>query len=190
MNKLLLWVGAVALAGCGGESPYRDTTELEVPPAVEIEQLATTTSPQIAQRAKPEKVVVVLDDSQTPPLLKIRKFQDRAWELVLEALNDKQIEIVDKNREAGIVQVKYDASEDSGESFGNVRFFWFEDEYGEAKYEIKLDWNGLETDVKVRLLQQAESTDEDDELADGSEKLVKLLYKTIKAIVDPEEKEQ
>ncbi len=190
MNKALLWLSLVTLAGCGGESPYRDTSELEMPPAVELSETQATAPSQIIEQAEPAQKIVLLDDSEIPPVLKIEKFQDRAWELVIDALNKHNIGIIDKNREAGWVQVKYDASEDSGEIFGNVRFFWFEDEYGEAKYQIKLTWNGVATEVKVRLLEQAESEDEDEELGDGSEKLVKLLYNAINEIDNPEEKEQ
>ncbi len=177
------------LAGCGGESPYRDTSELEMPPAVELPETPAAIPSRVVEQAPQAKTIVRLDDSESPAVLKIEKFQDRAWEMVIEALNRHQLEIIDKNREAGWIQVKYDASEDSGETFGNVRFFWFEDEYGEAKYEIRLGWNGVETEVKVRLLEQAEAQDDEDDLADGSEKLVKVLYDAIKAIVNPEEKE-
>ncbi len=189
MNKILLCLSLFTLLGCGAESPYRDTSELELPPAVKSTEPTMAVPSAIDKQARPEQKTVLLDDSEKPPVLIIKKFQDRAWELVIEALNQHKIEIIDKNREAGSIQVKYDASEDGGETFGNVRFFWFEDEYGEARYEIKLAWNGVETEVKVHLLEQAESEDDED-LADGSEKLVKMLYNAIKAIVNPEEQEQ
>jgi hypothetical protein len=188
-NRALLWLGLVVLAGCGGESPYRDTSELEMPPVVELPETRIAAPSQGIESQKAVQEIVRLDDSDVPSVLKIKKFQDRAWELVIEALNKHNIEIIDKNREAGWIQVKYDASEDSGKLFGNVRFFWFEEEYSTAKYEIKLSWNGTETDVTVRLLEQAESEDDDEELADGSTKLLKRLYKAINDINNPEEKE-
>jgi len=147
--------------------------------------------PSSVVEKKPEqKSFVALDDSQSPPVVMIEKLLDRSWELVGQALNDKKIEIVDKNREDWAYRVKYDASQNSGEYFGNVHFLWFEDDYGEAEYEVKLSWNGTETEVHVRLLEQAETNDEDEELADGSEKLAQTIYQAVKAIVNPEEKEQ
>ncbi len=176
--------------GCAAKSPYRDTSELEMPPVIEAQEMPFSKPSSVVEKKPAQKSFVALDDSQSPPVVMIEKLLDRSWELVGQALNDKKIEIVDKNREAWIYRVKYDASQDSGEYFGNVHFLWFEDEYGEAEYEIKLNWNGTETEVHVRLLEQAETNDEDEDLADGSEKLAQTIYQAVKAIVNPEEKEQ
>jgi len=191
MNKVLICLMIAGVTGgCTAESPYRDTSELEIPPVMDVQDMPVSRSSSVVEKKPEQKSFVSLDDSQSPPVIMIEKLLDRSWELVGQALNDKQIKIIDKNREDWVYRVKYDATKDSGEYFGNVHFLGFEDEYGEAEYEVKLSWNGTETEVHVRLLKQAETDDEDEELADGSEKLVQTIYQAVKAIVNPEEKEQ
>ena len=184
MNQRLLLIvslGILLLDGCSEVKPrYRDTSSLEAPPRIDIpSDKAVSQERQTTEHRKKTEPWVFIDDAESPPVLLIKKLPDRAWEVVSQALADKKIEVTDKNREEGVFLVKYDPSKDIGKTFGNVRFLWFEDDYGEAEYQLTLKWKDTETQVRARLIKQAEVDDDDEELADGSAKLIQALYDAI-----------
>ncbi len=173
---------SLTLVGCSGvEQKYRDTTDLETPPRLVIVEESSNEVEDTVHKNIND--YVFLDDLENPAVLKIKKLFDRSWDLVGQALNKKKIEITDKNRDQGVYFVKYDPGEDSdGRVFGNVRLFFFEDEYQEAKYKISVVWHDTETEVRAEMTDQQDVSadeDEDEEYADGSAKLIKALYDEI-----------
>ena len=180
--KTVFFLGlSYILIACSDAKPkYRDTTDLEIPPRLVITERPSGTGKDEVQ--KDLKEYVFLDDVENPPILKIKKLFDRSWNLVGQALDKKKIEITDKNRDQGVYFVKYDPSADLGKVFGNVKLFFFEEEYGEAEYKLSIAWHETETEVRAVLIAQQETSfdDEDDEeLGDASAKLIKTLYDTI-----------
>ncbi len=182
VKALFFSILSLTLVACSGvEQKYRDTTDLETPPRLVIVEKSSNEVEDKVQKNIND--YVFLDDMENPSVLKIKKLFDRSWDLVGQALSKRKIEITDMNRDKGIYFVKYDPGEDSnGRVFGNVRFFLFEDEYQEAEYKISIGWHDTETEVRVEMINQQEVTageDEDEELADGSAKLIKALYDEI-----------
>lgn len=185
-NKAVLLCLLAGLSACAEGKKYRDTTGLETPPrlAITTDDSATLGAASPQQEAKKSLAdSVFVDDAEKPSVLKIKKLFDRAWDIVGQALAQKKIEITDKNRDAGVYFVKYDPSADSGTAvFGNVKIFIFEEEYREAPYKLSIVWRDTETEVRAEMLPQPESEerDDDEEFADGSSKLLKALYETIR----------
>lgn len=169
---------------CANTRTYRDTTDLERPPRLEITERAQEAA-ESADSGTETNDTVLLEDQEHPPFIKIKKLYDRAWDMVGQALIKKKIEIVDKNRDKGVYFVKYDPSEDSatGSVFGGVKFFFFEQSYEKSDYKLTVAWHDTETQVRAVMLSKptVQTVDEDeDRPADGSEKLIQSLYEAIR----------
>ncbi len=180
---VLLAMAMSMLPACTEGKKYLDTTELETPPRLAIAEHAPAPgeSPETVTKSLADSVFI--DDSEHPTLLKIKKLFDRSWDLVGQALERRKIEITDKNREQGVYYVKYDPSADSGSRlFGNVKIFIFEQEYAEAGYKLTVAWHETATEVRAEMVNpdQAAVDEDGEELGDGSEKLIKALYDTIR----------
>ncbi len=183
MRRYLLFLLAIPLlltTACTDRQAYRDTSELEKPPTLEIAYQEPT--PEKDRKLRKD-VFVFLDDSEDPSMLRVKKLFDRSWDLVGDALKKQKIEIKDKNRARGLYFVRYQPNSDSGQVFGNIKFFFFEDEYPEADYQISLVWRDTETLVRASLVNEDFDHDLDDEDAaeseDGSEMLIQALYKAL-----------
>ncbi len=164
------------------QQKYRDTTELETPPQVIVAGAASADKPFEA-REKP-KVFVFLDDTVSPPVLKIKKLFDRSWNLIDQTLTEKEIEVTDKNRDEGVFFLKYNPDDHSDKHvFGNIRMFIFEPEYQNSEYKLSLAWRETETEVRAEMIRPENIVlDEDEEEPeDGSEKLIQALYDAIMA---------
>lgn len=134
---------------------------------------------------------VTLAGIDEKPVMKIKKLFNRSWTLVEQALKLGEIEITDKNREQGIFYVLFDPDAQGtgdSESTDTLSFFFFEDEYEEAAYQIKVAWIESDTEVKVELVDQVntELLDDDEDTAafegtvNSGEKLLNILYNIIK----------
>jgi outer membrane protein assembly factor BamC len=102
----------------------------------------------------------------------------RAWRIVGKALSRKFIEVSERNQEARLFTVLYDANEGKAkeESYWDDIMFMFRGiQANEKTYRLKLDENNKQTDITV--------IDEDRQLLSdaGSVKLLTLLEETIKA---------
>lgn len=175
----------LTLAACSETKHYRDTTALETPPRLAITEQGSSRRAPSAQQADQTSLAdsVRVDDEESPTILTIEKLFDRAWDLIGQALDRRNIEITDKNRAQGIYYVKYDASVDSGSHlFGNVKIFIFEDEYAEADYKLTVTRQETATSVRAEMMPAQDKTVSEDgeELGDGSGKLLKALYDTIR----------
>lgn len=184
-NKALLILLLAALSACSEGKKYRDTADLETPPRLAINEKSSLGQQEAEQKDAKNSLAesVFIDDAESPSVLKIKKLFDRAWDIVGQALEKKAIEITDKNRDKGVYFVKYDPSADTGEQlFGNVKIFIFEEEYREAPYKLTIVWRDTETEVRTEMLPQTESDEnnDDEEFADGSSKLLKVLYEAIR----------
>lgn len=187
IKSVSLCASFVLLQACTNTRTYRDTTDLEMPPRLEITQRALkeaeSTDSSVAGTELDDSVL--LEDQEYPPVIKIKKLFDRAWDMVGQALNKKKIEIVDKNRDKGVYFVKYDPSEDTttGNVFGGVKFFFFEQSYEKSEYKLSLAWHETETQVRAAMLNKPrrQTVDEDEDgPVDGSEKLIQALYEAIR----------
>ena len=171
---------------------FRDTSSLEMPPEMEVVE-----KPKVAIKENEDHIEKGLGDSVSlagtdeKPVMKIKKLFDRSWTLVEQALKLGEIEVTDKNREQGIFYVLFDPdvqSSGDSESTDTLSFFFFEDEYEEAAYQIKVAWIESDTEVKVELVNQINTDllddDEDKEAfegtVDGGGKLLNILYNIIK----------
>ncbi len=168
---------------------YRDTTGLEQPPEMEIVEPAKVEP----QRNEQENLtglgdVVSLSTEDGEAVILVKKIFDRSWDMVGQTLELIQVEVTDKNREQGVYYVNFDADQQSSKDKGLMEktFFLFEDDdYEEAAYKLFVKWNENNTEVSTELVEKVEDDFLDekgdfDSKEDGGEKLIHLLYKTMR----------
>ncbi len=171
-------------------SQYKDTSELEQPPQMEIvvKKKAEVTSEE-EQNDQGLGSRVTFSESTGKSAIKIKKLFNRSWNIVEQALKLNDIEIKDKNRELGVFYILFDPDElsDREESvLPNFAFSFFQDDYDKAAYKLLVIWKESVTEVTADLVEDDVSDlldDDEDELgndADGGKILLKTLYKTIK----------
>ncbi len=133
--------------------------------------------------------VVSLSKEDGQPIILIKKIFDRSWDIVGQSLELSEVEITDKNRAEGIYYVNFDADQQSSKETGlmeNVTFFLFKDDYEEAAYKLYVKWHENNTEVRAELVGQVKDDlldDGEDDFegeVDGGEKLIHLLYKTMR----------
>lgn len=173
-------------------SRYRDTSDLEMPPRMEIIETAKQVDEE--KDGKTESGlgnIVSLADSTEKPVIKIKKNFDRSWLIVEKAIKLNELEITDKNRDLGVYYVKFDPDDQaSGDSsiIDSMTFFIFKDDYDEAIYKLTLNWRDSATEVRAEVVDGDSSylldDDEDIEDFEGSidagGKLLNTLYITIR----------
>ena len=189
---LLILISSVLLSCAESRSSrYKDTSQLEMPPEMEIvetEKVAVDKYEKLTNTGLGDEYVSYLGSAEAP-VMKIKKLFDRSWVLVEQALKLSEIEITDKHREQGVFYVNFDP--DAGDSKDNelidsVTFFFFEDEYDEAAYKLTVKWNETDTEVTAELVNQVNTDlldDEDEDFGgsvDSGTMLLKKLYKTIR----------
>jgi uncharacterized lipoprotein len=180
MNKSSLYVlPTVLLLACGESSErYRDTHHLEMPPELTIEH--THHQPAVgSDDLKPKAAGSVLaglmeyDSAGGKPKLTLKTRPERAWEMISTALRIANINVLDKNREKLVFQVRYDPDVD-GKDVGFIRSL-LNNDYPEADYSINLmeESAGMRVNVAPNQSTQLESDE------DGSAELLRLLHQTI-----------
>lgn len=200
VRKLLYGLPCFLLAACADTSEkYRDIQHLEMPPTLAIEH--TNTAPEEPDTiAKPKQEgdsaaaakksanselgkLILLVGSEEKPILQMKTRFDRAWDLVDRGLQLAEIEVTDKNRDAGIFRVRYVADgQGKGRRFINSITSFFSDKFEDTEYTLTLDKDKRITDVRVDKLVGSKPSDGNGEESfnnDDSASLMKLLHKTI-----------
>ncbi len=146
------------------------------PPAEEAAStIPPTTEPVIPDTAITVERIKVADSENH---LRINVPFIRAWRMVNKALSRKAIEVTERNQEAKLITVQYDAEgqkvrDDS--YWGDIVFMFTGIENNDKTYLLKLEEHNQQTDIIV--------VDKDQQLLSdaGSVKLLTLLEETIKA---------
>lgn len=178
MNKHLLYVLPVLLLAACGETPerYRDIHHLELPPELPIEhthQQAAVGADDLKPKVSALAGLMVFEEIAGKPVLTLKTRRERAWEMVATALRIDDINVIDKNRDLSLFQVRYDPDID-GKQVGFVSSL-FNNDYPEAEYTIKLkeEIAGVLVEVAPNQANELDSSE------DGSAELVRLLHRTI-----------
>lgn len=185
--RLCLLVGLSLTAACTQNKKFQDNSELEKPPQLEIVE-------SIPEPAIEEDVDTGLGDAVALQGVKIILKQpfEQAWDTLGTALEFINIEITDRNREKGEFFLSYDpdnARRKKGELLDDVTFFLFEDQYAESPYKltvskseegfVEIEGEKLD-DFQMDLLDDGEEVKFDDQSDDGSLRLIRHLYITLK----------
>ncbi len=178
MNKHLLYGLPVLLLAACGETPerYRDIHQLELPPELPIEhthQQAAVGADDLKPKVSALTGLMVFEEVAGKPVLTFKTRRERAWEMVATALRIDDINVIDKNRDLLLFQVRYDPDID-GKQVGFVASL-FNNDYPEAEYTIKLkeEVAGVLVEVAPNQANELDSSE------DGSAELVRLLHRTI-----------
>lgn len=202
MRKLLtVALSSLLLSACADTTEkYRDIKHLEMPPTLAIEHntsapvkptrsstssssdsLKSDTSSQKSSSDLDKLIILSGDDNQ--PVLQLKTRFDRAWDLIDRALMLAEIEVVDKNREAGTIKVRYVADQNSKQRgfFGSVSSF-FSDKFADIEYNLSLDKDSRITGVHFTKVTANEKNQDGSEAFNGNDAkpLAELIEKTIK----------
>lgn len=193
---LLVLLTMIACAGVKTVE-YKDTSELEKPPEMEI---AVKPKPPVEEKQEIKGTdtdidtdtglgdIVSLAEADDKSVIKIKKTFDRSWELVEQAIKLNEIEVTDKNREKGVFYVLFDPDDQSSEETKESSFSFFGGEYEEGAYKINVAWHENNTEVSAELLSdsQEELLDDAEDIEDfegtvaADDHLIKTLYKTLR----------
>jgi NlpB/DapX lipoprotein len=193
----VMFPALIILNGCntgGAAARYRDTTELERPPQLEITpqpiQIAQKTvdseakaQAEVAAHEKTLKAkglgdIVKLDDDTH--LIIERPFAD-SWLLLAKGFRISGMEVYDRDLDKGQYYVIFDpdtAELKNGEALGLIDRFFIEDEYPKARYLITIYENKRSVKLEVTFVEYFSSgVQTESPLPDkGVAKLVKKLY--------------
>lgn len=194
---VLIVVLAWLLSSCSAneDSRYRDTSQLELPPALLDTQPAKADTSGDGALADPKESKGLGDDvylsAAKPIILKIKQPLDIAWNTVASALRQADVEIKDRELDKGQYYVIFDPDQYVADSdsvldrFGSL----FVNEYGQSIYILTLTADGDETLITADKAQaseqsaaddsedrEADAKPEDDEKPDGAEKLLLFLH--------------
>lgn len=195
-RKLLYSLPCVLLAACADTSEkYRDIQHLELPPTLAVEHNNTPAEPDRVVKAESKSgtesdkskntelgKLILLVGNEDKPTLQMKTRFDRAWDLVDRGLQLAEIEVVDKNRDAGVIRVHYVADgQGKGRRFLNSITSMFSDQFEDTEYTLTIDKDKKITDIRVDKV-AASKADADGTEAfnnDDSASLIKLLHKSI-----------
>jgi uncharacterized lipoprotein len=186
--KVLLLSVTLVSCGTSEDSRYRDISILERPPVIAVnkqnsEPHVTDTSTIPKKRDEPGLGADVYMAATTPPQLKIKQPFDDAWNTLGLALKQSEIEITDREHDKGLYYVIYEP--DSS---------FFSKQQNEAIYVLTVEKDGAETKITAIIGSAAEQSSSGSrsehrdpvkdnstaQPADGAEKLLQLLYETIR----------
>jgi uncharacterized lipoprotein len=177
LKNLLYSLPALLLAGCSGSTErYRDTHHLEIPPTLPIEHTqsqAAVGADDMKPSSSPLAGLIAFEEAAGKPVLTLKTRMERAWEMVATALKISDIEVLDKNRDLNVFQVRFDA-DNEGQDVGLIRSL-LTNRYPEAEYTVTLKDESAGVVVNAALT-NADSVAADE---DGSPELVRLLHKVI-----------
>lgn len=184
--KMIMLVAVSLLTACTssiGDSRYKDTHDLERPPAVVTEKL-TPEQQEASEREAPRRRhgkglgsdVFMVDG--TDRAFKFKRSFDEAWNFLNRAIQLKELKITDQDRSKGVFYVAY-----NGSGFLNNATSLFKDDKDQTIYLLKVEGSGDETSVVVGLASKDEqsnsATKDKSSTEDASAKLVNLLYDTL-----------
>lgn len=160
---------------------YHDTRHLEVPPDLEVEQsiadVGGVREPSIATTSKDN---IVLDDTiPSDHKIIIRQNFDRSWHLVNQALETKDFNIKDKNRDKGMFFIKFDPDDFTDRSWfvSAVNAVLFIDEFESVLYRLNVQWNGYHSEVGAEPDLPENTTEQEKQQYDEHRnRLIKEIY--------------
>lgn len=181
MNKAAFYLlPSTLLLACGGNpEKYRDLHHLELPPELPIEHThhqAAVGADDMKSKSSSGSILaglIAFEEVGGKPRLTLKTRAERAWEMVGTALRLNNINVLDKNREKLVFQVRYDPDID-GKDVGILGSLLGND-YPEADYAITLKDEAGNMKVNVAPNQDSHL----DSSEDGSDELLRLLHKTI-----------
>ena len=196
--SVLALFSCLILSGCFGEpaSRYRDTKDLELPPTLVIEHNPNNSGvvSDVSVKPKSEKVsdqvrnkatnsdlnnLIILAGDDAKPSLQLKTRFDRAWDLIFHGLQLAEIEVIDQNRDTGVIKVRY-VADGKGKGRGIISSMtsFFTDSFQDTEYSLTVDKDKRVTEVHANKL----TTDDKEQESfnnDDSGALIKLLHKTI-----------
>ena len=195
-NISLIIAYAWTLVSCSTSgNKYRNTENLERPPAIEINVSETPERAPVDSVATSEAIKKGLDDqvhldvSPGASTLVINKPFEQAWFILGVLLKQLDIEITDRNRDQGYFYVRYDPDIDYSKKRGfwdGIQSMFSEDSYAERIYALKLLESFGETEVTAGIAPESEDKPEaavvveEDDAKEGSDSLITLLYRTLR----------
>ena len=176
------------IIACGGGHQYQNNASLEQPPTLKIEQ--SINSPAVTET----NINTGLNDAVTlmgTNRLHLKQSYEQAWETLATALAFNNIEVSDRNQEAGEYFINYDPDNTRSKNTGlldDISFFLFKDDYAKAAYKITLTKISQVVEIRAEKLAAIEmdSLDDgeditfEDKTNDGADKLIHYLYRTLK----------
>lgn len=199
VKPLIFLAASLLLLSCSAneDSRYRDTSRLELPPALLNPQpvKAENTDTEVDEATVDEKAKGLGDDvylsEAKPTLLKLKQPLDIAWNTVESALRQGDFDIKDRELDKGQYYVIFDPDQYADESdtvvdrFGSL----FVNDYSKSTYLLTLTADGGETLITADKAQSSEqnASDEEqktenadaDEKSDGPDKLLLSLYRIL-----------
>ncbi|RIZ67886.1 MAG: outer membrane protein assembly factor BamC [Methylococcales bacterium] len=186
---------ALMLVSCTSEDKrYRDTSALERPPALKVNKKADGTedidnsTARIKQDGTGLGSRVYLTPT-TPPLLMIKETYDLAWETLGQGLKQSHLQITDREHDKGRYFVTYNPdkwSDEEEEGFFDKALGYFTDKDNDERYLLTVTAKGAETQVSAVIntepklsTKSATKNSTVPPPADGAEKLLALIYKTM-----------
>ncbi len=193
---------ALSISACSeSKNPkYKDTSLLEKPPIMPIvaSQKDAIEEDKASEEKQDEKKGlgdnIILTEFEQKPIIKIKKNFHLSWHFVEQALQLKDIEISDKNREKGVYYVNFDPDEQSDSTLADaMTFFLFKDDYAEAAYKLTVKEKATDnSEVTIEHIASEENDLMDDDgddfngTIDEGVMLMNTLYKTIRDELDIE----
>lgn len=187
----LLLLAATAASCTTAEDKYKSTDMLERPPT--LIGIKPAVPPSDDAETPPKEAKAGLGDEVTmteanPPRLRINQGFARAWSTIASVLTQEKLEITDRNRDKGLFYVTYDPDSYKPDDAGFFSSLLPTNEYPEEGYVLNLQGQGGGTEITAEAANNtALSAEEDATPADGAEKLLKTLYKTLRDKVKKEE---
>jgi hypothetical protein len=184
---------ALCIGACSeSKNPkYKDTSLLEKPPVMPIVAKQKDRVEESEEEQDEKKGLgdnIILTEFEQKPIIKIKKNFDLSWNFVEQALQLKDIEISDKNREKGIYYVTFDPDEQSDSTLADaMTFFLFKDDYAEAAYKLTVKEKATDNSeiiIEHIATEENDLMDDDGDDFDGTidegVMLMNTLYKTIR----------
>jgi hypothetical protein len=196
ISSALLFIFILVSCSTQEESRYRDTGMLERPPILVVNEKAgeqqderDDSAVSSKENAKIGLGAEVYMTTSTPPALIIKQSFDKAWNIVGQALKQNDVKITDREHDKGLYYVTYDPDRQEYEGtniFGKITSF-LKDEYDEETYRLIVDKNDSETQINAEKVEDTEKSSLSDNKdgyydkkpTDGSEKLLRSLYKIL-----------
>ena len=187
----LLLLAATAASCTSVENKYKSTDMLERPPTLigikpaEAQSDDAETPPKEAKAGLGDEVTMI---EANPPRLRINQGFAQAWSTITSVLKQENLEITDRNRDKGLFYVTYDADSYKPDDAGFFSSLLPTNDYPEEGYILNLQGQGGGTEITAEVANKTASAAEDEATpADGAEKLLKTLYKTLRDKVKKEE---
>lgn len=153
-RKLLYCLILTLISACSDTSSrYRDLRQLELPPALPIEhthtQPALVADDMTRTSSSPLAGLMAFQDDDKAPILTLKTRPERAWDMIVVALKIANVKVLDKNREARSIQVRFDP--DTAGKEESIWDLFAANNYDEADYTITMAEGIMGVRVEVGL---------------------------------------